>query len=360
MKTLSICMIALAVFAMAAHAQEFRGAEIGLQVSNQVDRSAMLVLGVREGASSGLDLTMEEYELPPVPPNEIFDARIISTPGQSQLGLGGIRDYRAIESTTEAFTLTYTVAWQCGEGSSEVLISWSDPYPSRITAMTIDGEDMAGKGSWTNAFSQGQVTVKVTFNYRPLSFQVTPASLTFDVNDRNTLPSKEVQLVTVNDANAAWVGSADVPWLGIDPYEGNGGGTLTVMVTNGDMPRGNYTGTLSIRSPVQSAQVDIPVTLSITVGVHDPPAAAAMHLANAPNPFTRMTNIHVRMPMQHSATLRVYDAVGRCVANLTSRLEAVEGLQRIAFDAGQLPPGVYTCRLVSAGTTLTRSMVLLK
>ncbi len=360
MKSLSICILALAVFAAAAHAQEFRGAEIGLQVSNQVDRSTMLVLGVREGASPGLDLTLEEYELPPVPPNEIFDARVISTPGHSQLGLGGTRDYRAIESTTEAFTCTYTVSWQCGEGSSEVLISWSDPYPGRIAAMTIDGEDMAGKSSWSSSFTQGQATVRVTFNYRALSFSLTPASLTFDVNDRNTLPSRELQLVAENDASAAWMTSVDVPWLGVEPAEGNGDATITVRVTDADMPIGNYTGTLSVRSPVYPAQTDVPVTLSITVGTESPPAAERMQLSNYPNPFVRSTRLDVRLPLGMPATLRVFDALGRCVVDLTPQLAESTDMQRIMFPAGNLPPGVYTCRLQSRQHTLTRSMLLLK
>ncbi|MDT8322553.1 MAG: T9SS type A sorting domain-containing protein [Bacteroidota bacterium] len=360
MKTISIIILTLAVLAATAYAQEFRGAEIGLQVSNQVDRSTMLVLGVREGASSGLDLTLEEYELPPVPPNEIFDARVISTPGQSQLGLGGTRDYRAIESTTEAFTWTYTVAWQCGEGSSAVLISWEHPYPARIGAMTIDGEDMAGKDSWSSTFTQGQATVRVTFNYRPLSYTLSPASLTFDVNDRNTLPSQDVQLVTENAAGAAWMTSVDVSWLVVEPAEGNGDRTLTVRVINADMPVGNYSGTLSIRSPVYPAQTDVPVTLSITVGAESPPSPDQMHLTNYPNPFTRSTRLDVRLPPGETATLRVYDALGRCVADLTPRLQRSAALQRIIFPAGALPPGMYTCRLESAQQTLTRSMLLLK
>jgi hypothetical protein len=360
MKTLSICFVLIAVLITSAQAQEFRGAELGLQISNQVDRSGFLVLGVREGASSGLDLTLEEYELPPVPPNEIFDARIISTPGQSQLGLGGVRDYRAIESSTEAFTLTYTIAWQCGEGSSEIQVKWSDPYPSRVTALSIDGTDMVGKTEWTSSFAQGQATVRVTFNYRPLEFMVTPPSLSFDINDRNAAPSKEVALVTVNDAGAAWLSSVDAEWLSVDPSEGNGSETLTVTVTNTDMPRGNYTATISLRSPVYPAQIDVPVTLSLTVGADAPPLARPDLLLNYPNPFAGSTVLHVHALPREGVTLRVFDALGCLVADLSPQLEPGTDVQRIPFDAGDLPPGIYTCRLENGETTVTRSMVLLK
>ena len=360
MKHLSAILVMLAVFAAAVQAQEFRGAEIGLDVSNQVDPSTMLVLGVREGATSGLDLTLEEYELPPVPPNEIFDARVISTPGQSSLGLGGVRDYRAIGSTTEAFSATYTIAWQVGEGASEVLVTWSDPYPGRVTAMTIDGEDMQGKSSWTSSFLQGQATVRVTYNYVPLSFSVTPPSVSFDLKDRNNMPSQELTLVTRNDASASWTATVDVPWLEVTPAEGNGGGTVLLQVVHADLANGDYPGTLSFRSPLYGAQLDVSVSLSVALGAYDAPAAAGMSLGNSPNPFAGRTTLHVRPLAGHPAVLRVFDALGRLVADLSAELAPGQGTQRVLFDAGVLPPGVYTLRLDCGSATMTRSMVLLK
>jgi hypothetical protein len=146
----------------------------------------------------------------------------------------------------------------------------------------------------------------------------------------------------------------------VEPAEGNGDGTITVRVTDADMPVGNYSGTLSVRSPVYPAQTDVPVTLSITVGADPLPAAERMHLSNYPNPFERSTRLDVRLPMDAPATLRVFDALGRCVADLTPQLQRSGELQRIIFPAGDLPPGMYTCRLENAQQTLTRSMLLLK
>ena len=121
MKTSAIFFTSI-LFLAACHlaAQEFRGAELGFTISNSAGRSQFVILGISEGASSGIDPTLYEAELPPVPPNEIFDARIISTPAISQLGLGTLRDYRAIGSIGAPFTQTYTIAYQGGINSTSV------------------------------------------------------------------------------------------------------------------------------------------------------------------------------------------------------------------------------------------------
>ena len=363
MKTFTISMLLLLCAVAAINAQEYRGAEIGLRVSNQNDRETLLILGVREGATSGLDQAHEEYELPPAPPNEIFDARIISTPGVSQLGLGGVRDYRAPESSTQAFTVTYTIAWQAGEGSTDVLVSWVVPYEARITALSIDGEDQAGESEWRSQFAQGQATVRVTFNYAPLEFIATPASLTFDIENRYDSPSAEIQLVTKNDAAASWSVSSDASWLDITPGSGDGDAMLTVSVVNTDMPNDDYEAVIRVRSPVYPAQLDIPVSLSVAVDVEPTAAAASPELlGNYPNPFTEETAIHLQLgsAVNGDAALRVYDALGRMVADLSGQLKTVGDAQHVRFHAAGLPPGIYTCRLDCGDRTQTRSLVLLK
>lgn len=362
MKTLSICFVLFACLCSSLLAQEFRGAEIGLNVSNQSDRSTSLVLGIREGATTGLDPELQEFELPPVPPNEIFDARVISTPGQSQLGLGGIRDYRPIESTTTPFTMVYTISWQVGEGSTAPRITWESPYPAKIQKMTIEGVDMAGETEWTSTFAQGQATVRVTFNYLPLEFKATPSSITFDVNDRYNLPTQEVELVTENDPGASWSATCDASWISVTPGGGNGNATLQVAVVTGDMPNGNYTTSITIRSPVYGARLDIPVNMSIALDADAPPFARSPQLlGNYPNPFRQSTSVRLSLgsSINGDATLRIYDALGRIVADLSSDLEERADLQLIHFDAVGLSPGLYTCRLETAHGTFTRSMLLL-
>jgi hypothetical protein len=80
---------------------------------------------------------------------------------------------------------------------------------------------------------------------------------------------------------------------------------------------------------------------------------------NAPNPFTGTTSIRYRLREPGHATLRVYDARGRCVRELVDR--AVDkGPQRLDFDADGLPSGVYFYSLESRGQRAWRRCVLIQ
>lgn len=365
MKTTILSLAVLLLLSVAPlRAQEYQGAELDLRVTNGVDRTSWLFLGVREGCSSGLDMAYEEYELPPTPPNEIFDARVVSTPGKSELGTGSYRDYRAVTSTTAPFTETYTIAWQCGEGSNGVLFEFSDPFPARVTSVTIDGEDMAGRTSWTSNFLQGQATVEVRFIYAPVTFSAMPSSITFAANNKDPLPFVDVQLTCEGDPGAPWAVQHDAPsWLYVTPSSGNGSGGFRVSVISSSQPVGSYQTVLQIRSPLHAAQLDIPVTMSMTVGVNDPPAAAELYLApNYPNPFVGQTLLRFRLGGTPAAraTLRIHDALGRVVADLDANIQDIPVLQSVVFDARQLPAGVYTCRLHCGDDVRGMQMLLLK
>ena len=364
MKPISIILLAILVVPLAVlPAQEYRGAELDLRVSNGNGRQAYLFLGVREGCSSGLDMAFEEYELPPTPPNEIFDARVIGTPGVSQLGTGSYRDYRAIASTTTPFTETYTIAWQCGEGSNGILVEMPDPVSSRVTQVLIDGENMAGRTSWTSSFLQGQATVEVHFNYVPLVFTADPPSLAFAVNNKDPLPYQDVAIGCEGIAGAAWSIQNDVPWLYVSPSQGNGSGSVRVSVISSSQPAGAHQTVLQVRSPVYGTQLDIPVTMSMTVGVFDVPSPSTPELyRNYPNPFGGQTLLRFRLgdAATTPATLRVYDNLGRVIADLSASVQDIPVPQSVVFDATPFPAGVYTCRLTVGPRVYTVGMLLMK
>lgn len=344
-------------------AQEYRGAEIDLQVSNGADRSAYLFLGVREGCTSGIDMDYEEYELPPMPPNEIFDVRIVSTPGHSQLGLGSYRDYRSPPPDGETVTLSYTIAWQAGEGSDNVVVEWSDPLPARIVGLVIDGDDMQGNTSWVSPFPQGQVTVEVRIRYSELSFVATPSSIHFDANNIEPLPYLDLQIQTEGDHSAAWVLRPEVSWLYVNPSSGNGDATVRVSVVSASLPLGTQSAILRLRSPVHDASLDIPVELSMTVGVASPPSPMQPYLYQSyPNPFSGQTVLRFQLGSMTnvSATLQIFDDAGRMVADLSDAVRPVETMQTVRFDAADLPPGLYVCRLSCRDKLFTTGMVLLK
>jgi len=93
-------------------------------------------------------------------------------------------------------------------------------------------------------------------------------------------------------------------------------------------------------------------------GVSDRPALPGMLLGEPhPNPFRSVTLIEID-PGIHDATLRVYDAAGRMVADLTDRIGRSGG--RVRFDGSSLPDGVYRVQLVSARGSDSQQLVLIR
>lgn len=80
---------------------------------------------------------------------------------------------------------------------------------------------------------------------------------------------------------------------------------------------------------------------------------------NYPNPFNPVTMIRFALPKSGNVTLKVYDILGREVANLVSGFKAA-GEYMVDFDASALTSGVYFYRLESDGYVDVKRMVLLK
>jgi hypothetical protein len=80
---------------------------------------------------------------------------------------------------------------------------------------------------------------------------------------------------------------------------------------------------------------------------------------NSPNPFTGSTLIRYRLPVYCRVTLKVYNALGREVRTLVDEQQHA-GTYSVVFNAGNLPEGVYYCRLQSGEYYDTRKFLLLK
>lgn len=87
-------------------------------------------------------------------------------------------------------------------------------------------------------------------------------------------------------------------------------------------------------------------------------AAAARMLGPArPNPFTGQTTIQVRGGSP-GATLRIFDALGREVTDLTGRIPSGHRSAEITFDASGLANGTYYIRFSSADRTESETLLL--
>lgn len=359
-----IVIVFVAALAPALRAQEYRGINFHVTVSNEKGRVQNLVAGVREGASSGLDPMMEEAELPPLPPAEIFDARLMSTPGASQLGLGSWRDFRPIGTGT-TFTYTFTIAYQAGEGASGVLIHWGLPLNGRVTKVLVDGEDKSGVAEVRSSFTSGQVILTLTFDYRPLSFRADPTSVA--LTGRNTdpqLPTSTFDIIPEGDAQAAWTLAGVEEWLTVTPASGEGRQTISVSLNRHTMPAGTYQTNLRFRSEVYPASLDVPVNLTMVVGTDAVPSAPTVFVTNHPNPFRDGTTLMVTLSeaavRDPGLRMEVRDILGRVVSDLSSRLNREAGTQRLDFLGTGLTPGLYTCTVEGGAARSVRTLLLVK
>lgn len=352
-RIISIVALVAVLVPVTVIAQEFQGALFGIAVSNSAGRSEQLCMGVGLDATRGLDSELEEYELPPVPPSGVFDARVISTPGKSQLGTGSKLDCRPVANQTAAFVETYTIAWQAGEGQSSVTLRWVLPFASRITQVKIDGVTITNTTELVSQFAVGQASIEITFNYKPLSFRVNPTQLSFNANNRDPLPSQTLEITPEGETEAAWQVSSDVDWIDVEPGTGAGHMTVQVSINTPHLTAGSYDAVLTVGSPNEPTRTPVPVTLQMVVGVEQvlPPAGFAL-LAAHPNPTSGVTVLDLDAgAATRPLRLTLHDLLGRQVGDLSTSVRPRGGRQQIRFDATRLPPGTYTARLTD-GTQL--------
>ncbi len=80
---------------------------------------------------------------------------------------------------------------------------------------------------------------------------------------------------------------------------------------------------------------------------------------NYPNPFNPSTSITYTLARPGSVSLTVYNTLGELMATLVNE-EQTGGTYNVAFDAGNLPSGIYIYRLTAPGYSESSKMMLVK
>jgi aminopeptidase N len=80
---------------------------------------------------------------------------------------------------------------------------------------------------------------------------------------------------------------------------------------------------------------------------------------NYPNPFNPLTTITFRIPQRDRVSLTLYDMLGRSVATLVDGVMD-GGSHSLTFSGAALASGMYTYRLSTGGSSVSRRMILLK
>jgi hypothetical protein len=80
---------------------------------------------------------------------------------------------------------------------------------------------------------------------------------------------------------------------------------------------------------------------------------------NYPNPFNPVTVISYDIPKDEFVVLKVYDLLGKEIANLVSENQ-ISGTHSVKFDASNLPSGTYIYTIKAGSNIESKKMVLIK
>jgi len=80
---------------------------------------------------------------------------------------------------------------------------------------------------------------------------------------------------------------------------------------------------------------------------------------NYPNPFNPKTMINYHLPIANYVDLSIYNLLGQSVARLVSD-EQTAGRHQVAWDARNMPSGIYYYRLVAGEYSEIRKMILVR
>ena len=84
-----------------------------------------------------------------------------------------------------------------------------------------------------------------------------------------------------------------------------------------------------------------------------------LNSSNYPNPFNPTTKISFTLPQNSRVSLKVYDALGREVADLANNIFEA-GTHEVEFDASNLASGIYFYTIRTAQGNITKKMLLIK
>ena len=103
--------------------------------------------------------------------------------------------------------------------------------------------------------------------------------------------------------------------------------------------------------------IGIPESRESTPALHVPTEFSLNQ--NHPNPFNAETVISYQLQDASCMNLSIYNVNGKNVAELVNGMRGA-GMHIVAFDAGDMPSGIYFCRLNAGEFSDTRKMVLAK
>ncbi|MEJ2104768.1 MAG: T9SS type A sorting domain-containing protein, partial [Ignavibacteriaceae bacterium] len=322
-----------------------------------------MYFGLDTVATDGIDIILDEHDIPPVPPPGVFDARFVLPENNFSGYYNSWKDYRH-ESASFSGQKEYRLSYQKTDNYG-IEISWD--LPENITGVLQD----IINGSFINVpiADTGSFIVQdpVIFNRLKMLIDFNGASPVELISFIATLLNYNVRLdwTTATEANNSGfeiyrkksedrIQESEWEKLGFVP----GFGTTTEPKSYSFIDEDVKTGTYKYRLK----QIDFDGTFEysneIEVEFDFIPKEFVLY-QNYPNPFNPSTTIRFSIPQSSLVTLKIYNALGQEVRTLVNGFTE-SGLHTINFDASNLNSGVYFYKLDAGQFSEVKKITLIK
>ena len=338
--------------------------------------SQTLKFGIDSLASDDIDELMGEMDIPPPPPQGVFDARYIMPINNFSGSLNSLRDYRYGTNTfvgQKEYRLSYQKNYD-----DDIEISWD--LPENITGVLRDLFD----GSFINVpivdtgsfivqdpltftklkmlidFNMEVPVELILFNATLLDNNVRLDWTTATETNNSGFEIERARLRSSNYAEANWETIGFVP----------GFGTTTEPKSYSFIDENISTGTYKYRLKQIDFDGSFTYSNEIEVEVDFTPKEFVLY-QNYPNPFNPSTTIKFTVPsviaseakQSQFVTLKVYDILGNEVTTLVNE-EKQPGVYEVEFSLSSgirnLASGIYFYQLKVGSFTSIKKMVLLR
>jgi len=342
--------------------------DIPITVTDNAGGTQMLSFGLDPSATDGIDVTLDEAELPPFPPSGVFDARFVGDDiSLPQLGQGTYKDYRAGDASFNG-AKTHEIKFQPGNGTT-ITINWQ--LPNDVSGLLQDlfggvlvNQSMSGDGNYTLTNPGAISKLKMIITY------ATTLTLTAP-NGGEVWQADSVQSIT-------WE-SSGITNVAID-YSIDNGANWGAVTPSTPAVSGNFSWTVPNTASTQakvrvqdasdgvpSDESDLVFTIDIVNAIEprqqDIPAEYSLE-QNYPNPFNPETTIEFSLPAPSHVKIQIYNMLGQRIRSLLDRhLEA--GSMAVSWDGknddgDQAASGVYLYRIEASSFTATRKLLLMR